>query len=132
MLSEDKQVSNLQGLKTTLAQVDAFKARCRAEKKTDEEANGGNPASLQVMDHFLFRCSVESLMKMRSLVARTERETMFLSDIVAVLNNYLQPRKRLAFAEQTKLVAITQTNGESSVEFWAKLRETARFLSVEN
>ena len=44
-----------------------------------------------------------------------------------VSKKYLQPGKRLVFAEQTKLAAITQKNGESSGDFLAELREAVRF-----
>ena len=92
------------------------------------EANGGNPADLQVTDQFLFRCVVKSLMKVKSLVVEpTEVETMPFTDIETVLKNYLQPRERLVIAEQSKFVAITRRNGESSGSFLAKLREASRF-----
>ena len=91
------------------------------------EANGGNPADLQVTDQFLFRCVVESLMEVKSLVVEpTEVETMPFTD-ETVLKNYLQPRERLVIAQQSKFVAITRRNGESFGDFLAKLRESSRF-----
>ncbi|MEL7079445.1 MAG: hypothetical protein AAGM46_26445, partial [Cyanobacteria bacterium J06582_2] len=86
----------------------------------------------QITDQFIFRCGVESLKKVKSLVAPTKLETMPFKDIATVLENYLQPRKRLVIAEQTKFVAITQKNGESSGDFLARLREAARFCEFAN
>ena len=60
-------------------------------------------------------------MKVKSLVAPTKVETMAFNEIETVLENYLQPRKRLVIAEQTNFVAITQRNGESSGDFLARL-----------
>ena len=76
-----------------LAWIDAFKARCRAEKKADVPAARTTPADLQVTDEFLFRCGVESLMKVKSLVAPTKVEKIAFNEIETVLENYLQPRK---------------------------------------
>ena len=56
-------------------------------------------------------------MKVKSLVAPTKVETMAFKEIETVLEKYLQPRERLVIAEQTKFVAITQSNGESSGDF---------------
>ena len=111
----DKKQLNLHEPEAALAWRDAFKARCRAEKKADVPAAGTTPADLQVTDQFLFRCGVESLMKVKSLVAPTKVETMAFNEIETVLENYLQPRKRLVIAEL--FVAITQRNGESSGDF---------------
>ena len=47
--------------------------------------------------------------------------------MATVLENYLQPRKKLVIAEQTTFVAITQKMGESSGDFLARLRDAARF-----
>ena len=82
-------------------------------KQADVPAGGTTPVEQQVTDQFLFRCGVESLMKVKSLDAPTKVETMAFNIIETVLANYLQSRKRL-IAEQTKFVAITQRNGESS------------------
>ena len=84
------------------------KRDCRAEKKADLQAAGTTPADLQVTDQFFFRCGVERLMKVKSLVAPTKIETMAFNEIEMVLENYQQPIKRLVFAEQTKFVAITR------------------------
>ena len=87
MVSAAKKVLNLQEPEIAFAWVDAFKGRCRAEKKVDVEANGGNPVDLQVTDQFLIRCGVESLSQMKSLVAPTEVETMPFTDKETVLRN---------------------------------------------
>ena len=57
---------------------------------------------------------------------------MAFNKIEPVLENYLQPRKRLVIAEQTKFVAITQRNGESSGDFLARLKEAARYCELGN
>ena len=59
----------------SLAWIDAIEARCRAEKKADVLAIGTTPADLQVTDQFVFPCGVESLIKVKSLVALTKVET---------------------------------------------------------
>ena len=71
-------------------------------------------------------------MKVKSLVAPTKVETVAFNGIETVLENYLQPRKRLVIAEQTKFVAITQRNGESSGDFLARLKEAARYCEFGN
>ena len=71
-------------------------------------------------------------MKVKSLVAPTKVETMAFNEIETVLENYLQPSKRLVIAEQTKFVAITQRNGESSGDFLARLKEAARYCEFGN
>ena len=130
--TETKKQLNLHEPEAALAWIDAFKARCRAEKKADVPAAGTTPADLQVTDQFLFRCGVESLMKVKSLVAPTKVETMAFNEIETVLESYLQPRKRLVIAEQTKFVAITQRKGESSGDFLARLKEAARYCEFGN
>ena len=85
-------------------------------KKADVPAAGMTPTDLQVTDQFLFRCSVENLMKVKSLVAPRKVEALAFNEVETVLANYLQPRKRLVIAEQTRFVAITQRKGESSGE----------------
>ena len=122
MQSTEKKLLNLQLPEDALAWIKAFKARCRAEKKTDVDTNGNNPADYQITDQFLFRCGVESLKKVESLVAPTKIETMPFKDIERILENYLQPRKRLVIAEQTKFVATALKIGESSGGFLARLR----------
>ena len=119
---------NLHKPEAALAWIDAFKARCRAENKADVPAAGTTPADLQVTDQFLFRCGVESLMKVRSLVAPTKVETM---EIETVLEKYLQQRKRQVIAEETKFVAFTQRNGETSGDFLAPLKEAARYCEFD-
>ena len=49
-------------------------------------------------------------MEVESFVAPTKAETMPCKGIEIVLKTYLQHRKRLIFAELTKIVAITQRN----------------------
>ena len=71
-------------------------------------------------------------MKVKSLVALTKMETMAFNEIETVLENYLQPTKRLVIAEQTKYVAITQGNRESSGDFLARLKEAARYHEFGN
>ena len=71
-------------------------------------------------------------MKVKSLVAPTKVETMAFNEIETVLENYPQLRKRLVIAEQTKFVAITQRNGQSSGDFLARLKEAARFCEFGN
>ena len=66
-------------------------------------------------------------MKVKSLVALTKVETMAFNEIETVLEKYLQSRKRLA--EQTKFVATTQRNGESSGVFLARQREQNDIVS---
>ena len=71
-------------------------------------------------------------MKVKSLVTPTKGEIMAFNEIETVLENYLQPRKRLFIAEQTKFVAITQRNGESSGDFLSRLKEAARYCEFGN
>ena len=92
--------------------------RIQSPKKIDVETNGGSLANLQVTDQFLFRCGVENLVTINTLVQPVEVETMPLTDIKTLLKNNLRPRKRLVNAEQTKYVAITQKNGKSPYIFW--------------
>ena len=56
--TETKKQLNLHEPEAALAWIDAFKARCRAEKKADVPAAGTTPADLQVTDQFFFplRC----------------------------------------------------------------------------
>ena len=71
-------------------------------------------------------------MKDKSLVAPTKVKTMAFNENETVLENYLQPRKRLVIAEQTKFVAVAQRNGESSGDFLARLKEAARYCEFGN
>ena len=130
--NETKKQLNLHEPEAALAWIDAFKVRCRAEKKADVPAAGTTPADIQVTDQFLFRCGVENFMKVKSLVAPTKVETMGFNEIETVLENYLQPRKRLVNAEQTQFVAVTQRNGESSGDNLARLKEAARYCEFGN
>ena len=130
--TETKKQLNLHEPEAALAWIDAFKARCRAETKADKPAAGTTPADLQVTDQFLFRCGVESFMKVKSLIAPTNVEIMAFNEIETVLENYLPARKRLAIAEQTKFVAIKQRDGESSGDFLARLKEAARYCEFGN
>ena len=127
MLSTDKKGFNVHEPEFALDWVDSFKDRCRTEKKVDVEANGGKPADLQVMEQVSLRCAVESLMKVKLLVAPTAVETMPFKDIETVVKKYLQPCKRVAVAEQYKFVATTQKNAEPSGALLAKLWEAALF-----
>ena len=70
--------------------------------------------------------------EVKSLVAPTKVETMAFNEIETVLEKYLQPKKRLVIAEQTKFVAITQRKGESSGVFLARLKEAARYCEFGN
>ena len=126
--TETKKQLKLHEPEAALAWIGAFKARCRAKKKADRTT----PADLQVTDQFLFRCGVESLMKVKSLVASTKVETMAFNKIKTVLENYLLSRKRLVIAEQTIFVAYTQRNGESSGDVLARLKEAARYCEFDH
>ena len=53
--TETKKQLNLHEPEAALAWIDAFKARCPAEKKADVPAAGTTPADLQAADQFLFR-----------------------------------------------------------------------------
>ena len=68
----------------------------------------------------------------KSLVAPTKVETMAFNENETLLEIYLQQRKRLVIAEQTKFVAITERNGESSGDFLARLKEAARYCEFSN
>ena len=98
--TETKKPPKLHEPKDALAWIDAIKARCRAEKKADVQAARTTPADLEVTDQFLFRSSVASFMKVKSLVAPPKVEAMAFTDIETVLEHHLQLRKRLVFAEQ--------------------------------
>ncbi len=65
----DKLSFNLREPEDALVWLDAFAAKCRAEKKTDVAATASNAADFQITDQFLFRCGMESLKKLKSLVA---------------------------------------------------------------
>ena len=118
-----------------LAWIEAFKARCRAEKKTDIVANpeAAPPViqDLQITDQFLFRCGVECLRKVANLVAPREPANMQFKDIEKVLRQYLEPQQRLTIAEQTKFVSLVKAADESKADYLARLREAARFCEFE-
>ncbi len=95
MSSFDKLSLNLREPEDALVWLDAFAAKCRAEKKTDVAATASNAADFQVTDQFLFRCGVESLKKLKSLVAPKELKAMPFKDIEKVLKGYLEPQQRL-------------------------------------
>ena len=60
------------------AWLDSFKAHCRAEKKRDILADAtADPVveqDLQITDQFLYKCGLETLKKLNSLVAHTNRQ----------------------------------------------------------
>ena len=131
MSSFDKPSLILREPEDALVWLDAFAAKCRAEKKTDVAATASNAADFQVTDQFLFRCGVESLKKLKSLVAPKELKAMPFKDIEKVLKGYLEPQQRLTVAEQTRFVSIVQNRNEAASDFLARLREAARFCEFD-
>ena len=93
--TKTKKQLNLHEPEAALAWMDAFKARCRAEKKADVPAAGTTPVDLQVTDQVIFRCDVESLMNVKSLVAPTKVETMAFNEKETVLENTCSREKDL-------------------------------------
>ena len=89
--TETQKQLNLLEPVAALAWIDALKARYRAEKKANLPEAGTTTADIQVTNQFLLRCSVESLMKVKQVVAPTAKvETMVFNEIETVLENYLQ------------------------------------------
>ena len=79
MSSFDKLSLNLREPEDALVWLDAFAAKCRAEKKTDVAATASNAADFQITDQFLFRCGVESLKKLKCCPKGIESHTVFLA-----------------------------------------------------
>ena len=86
MANPEKHQLNLRDPEDAQAWIDGFKARCRAEKKTDTAATTSAPQDYQITDQFLFRCGVESLKKVKTLVAPNNIEDMPFKDIEDTLN----------------------------------------------
>ena len=126
----DKNPLNLKEPEDALAWIDAFHARC-AEKKTDRPGTNTAAQDYQITDQFLFRCGVESLKKLKALVAPKNIADMPFKDIETELKKYVEPRKRLTIAEQTKFVSIAQHCGESASDFLARLCKAARHCEFD-
>ena len=86
MASQEKNSLNLKEPEDAQAWLDAFKARCRAEKRTDATGD------LQMTDQFLVRCGIECLKKVKSLLAPQKIEEVPFNDIEKAINSYLQPQ----------------------------------------
>ena len=114
----------------------SFKAHCRTEKKTDTLGNpDADPVvhnDFQITDQFLYRCGIEALKKLNSLVVPRKPADMPFNDIEAVIRQYIEPRQRLVIAEQSKFVSLMQNSGETASDFLARLREAARYCEFAN
>ena len=67
-----KHVLDLTKPEETLAWVDAFRAKTRADGLVDEAATETNPAKLAITNSFVGCCGTETIMKLKSLLAPRE------------------------------------------------------------
>ena len=130
---DKSQSLNLKDADHAMAWISAFKAKCRADKKTDVLGSEDPLVArdLAQTDQFLFRCGTECLVKLKSLVAPKELEEMPFNDIETVLKTYLEPQQRLVMAEQTTFVSLSQMQQETKSDFLARLRETAKHCQFD-
>ena len=129
----DKVGLNLREPADALAWLEGFKARCRAEKKKDIDADSENNIvkNFQKTDQFLYRCGVESLKKVQSLAAPKQVSDLKFAEIEEMLKKYLEPQQRLTIAEQSRFMQLVQPREESTSDYLARLRETAKHCEFQ-
>ena len=126
----EKTFVNMREPKDALAWLEAFKARIRAEKKQDIDADPTATPPIaqdfQIADQFLYRCGVECLKKVQSLAAPKKVSELKFQNIEDILRKYLEPQQRLTIAEQSKFMQQVQPKDESNSDYLASLREMAK------
>ena len=81
----------------------------------------------QMTDFFMSQCGLEALIKLSVLVAPRNIEDMKFIDFRKDLINYLKPQEILVVAERTGFLQLFQGGEEVETDYFARLREAARY-----
>ena len=107
----------------------SFEAHCRSKHLQDRVDPHSQTSPMT--DKFLERCGTRSLLKIVSLLPGKDVASLLFSDIKKALMSYLEPTKRLLIADRTNFLQLSQSPGESVVEFVARLNEAASLSKWE-
>ena len=124
----DKQILDLQN---ATAWILSFVAKCRAEKKEDKINTDDIVQDLQVTNLFLSMCRQDAIIKLRSLISPRNLVDIPFKDIRLAIQNYISPKERVVTAEGAEFLSVIKGVVESDNDFFAGLREEARYCDFE-
>ena len=100
----------------------SFEAHCRSKNITDVINDEGTSPKT---DKFIEKCGTKALPKIISMLPGRDVEKIEFEDIKTVITDYIQPRTRLTIADRTNFLQLSQSAGESEVDFLARLNEAS-------
>ena len=100
----------------------SFEAHCRSKNIRDVINNEGTSPKT---DKFIEKCGTKALLKIISMLPGRDVEKIEFEDIKTVITDYIQPRPRLTIADRTNFLQLSQSAGESEVDFLALLNEAS-------
>ena len=107
----------------------SFEALCRNKKLEDTATADGNTPKA---DKFLELCGTKSLLKIISLFPGEEVDELEFSKIKAGIVRYIEPKRRLVIADRTNFMCMTQTEGETVVDYLSRLNEVSVLCKWED
>jgi hypothetical protein len=108
-----------------------FNAKCKVKKLQDHQAvtadsdNAGSDADYQKASYFLSCCGLPVVEKLIYLSQPNRINELAFVEIEKLLLGYLQPHKRLIWAERARFHGSLQQAEESTVNYLTRLRKLA-------
>ena len=101
----------------------AFEAHCRGKKLSDTKASKTDTSPQT--DQFLERCGSIPLLKIISMLPGKDVTKLSFATIKKAIEEYIAPRKRLIIADRTRFLQLTPNQGESLVDFLARINDAS-------
>lgn len=110
----------LENVETCKAWLVSFEALCRSKAIDDVMTKTGNYPKT---DKFLELCGSKALLKIVSLLPGKQIDTVSFKDIKTQVVAYIEPKQRLIIADRTNFMCVSQDEGETEVDYLARLNE---------
>lgn len=125
MASRTEKELDLRNTENAEAWIRQFSAICRTKKIKDEENE------FAITDLFLAKAGIEAIKKLSLMAAPIELEKMTFNQIKELITKTMKPKERLIIGERTMFLGLKQNNNECIIEYYQRLRLTAKTCNFE-
>ena len=113
------------------AWVRQLAALARSKNIVDVKATDDSDAKYDITDLFISRAGLESIKRLSLMAMPQQLEDMTFTDIKPLILKTIRPKKKLVIPERIKFLSIRQEPSESTIQYYQRLREGAKFCDFD-
>ncbi len=106
-------------------------ARSKGIKDVAADEETATDACYGITDLFISRAGLDSLETLSLMAAPRELESMSFAEIKQLVLRTIRPKKKLVIAERTAFLAMKQYSSETTMDYYRRLRDGARFCEFD-